>query len=208
MSDIRHELSRNYEQDFDRAQGQIRQAASVWTLAGFAAFAYVLSLEQVPDSLTRYSFGVLVSFASAFGVAMLWFIDQLVYQRLLHSAFVHGLYLEWREKNLPQIRTKMYCDNLNISFNLSLFYIVPVGAFLITAIYFATEEFLTPPCGSSDIFVLILLIMHIFGLKYMVVHSLSDRKLVERHGKLYPEEFQNYLRTDQVRTTFTERHKS
>src|SRR5947207_7869340 len=128
---------RTFESDFDGAQGTIRGTASLWILAAFAGFSYSLTVQNLPHDLTRAFLGTLVAWASAFGLLILWVIDQLVYQKLLHSVFMHGLYMEWRDDTLPQIRTKAYSDNLNVSSKLSAFYLAPMTAFLVAEFYFA-----------------------------------------------------------------------
>src|SRR6185312_13230730 len=105
---------RSFESDYDGAQGTIRSTASLWILAAFAGFGFVFSARlQAP--ITQSFLGTILAWAAAFGLFVLWVIDQLVYQRLLHSVFVHGLFMEWRDPSLPQIRTKAYADSLNIS---------------------------------------------------------------------------------------------
>jgi len=189
---------RTFEADYDRAQGQIRQAASVWVLAGFAAVAYSLS-KDLPDGLPRPIFGALVCWGSAFGLFILWIIDQRVYQRLLHSVFVQGLFLEWKSQStsnpLPLIRTKIYFDTQNISFKLSLFYIVPVAAFFCVQTYFTFFNAGIPVLLTGAGFVAYsLLFSHGVVAVWMYLVSLENKNLVDQHGAAYPEAFQNYLR--------------
>ena len=70
---------RTFESDFDGAQGTIRGTASLWILAAFAGFSYSLTVQNLPHDLTRAFLGTLVAWASAFGLLILWVIDQLVY---------------------------------------------------------------------------------------------------------------------------------
>lgn len=190
---------RAFEADYDRSQGQIRQAASVWVLAGFAALGYVLSHPlPIQNGLTQPLFGAIVCWGSAFGLITLWIIDQRVYQRLLHSVFVQGLFLEWKSQSsdhpLPLIRTKIYSDTLNISFKLSLFYIAPVIAFFLIQGYFAFSA--GPPilCSLSGFLAYVLLISHGVAFAWMFYLSLQNKNLVDQHGNAYPDAFQNYLR--------------
>jgi hypothetical protein len=190
---------RAFESDFDRAQGQVRQAASVWILTGFAAFAYVLSVQNLPNGLPPAVLGVLVSWASTFGVMILWIIDQLVYQKLLHSVFVHGLYLEWRDRSLPRIRTKAYCDNLNVSFKLSLFYVVSAVAFLLVEFFFAVSAWSQGISAGLSCLITVLLIIHASAIVGMIYVSRQDKNLLRAHGAPYPAAFQNYLRNQTFR---------
>lgn len=197
-----YEQLRSYESDFDRSQGAIRRAASVWILAAFGALAYALSLAttQGPAPLPAGFVGVLISWAAAFGIGTLWFIDQMVYQKLLHSVFVQGLFMEWRDKQLPPIRTKMFFDNLNVSGKLSLFYLTPISAFLVSHIYFSfvfeTFDFPAIASGRAErIIQAILFITHLGMAGYIFFTGRNSENFVRFHGQPYPKEFTDHLRS-------------
>lgn len=190
---------RQFESDFDHAQAEIRRAASLWALAGFGAYAYAFStpLASADGDLTRSFVGVLVSWTAAFGIVTLWFIDQRVYQKLLHSVFMLGLYAEWKNSELPPIRTKLYYDNLNVSWKLSLFYLVPVVAFLAVELFFALAQGLFDLPGASHpvsrTLCVALVALHILAAVYIAAAGVGDRNLLQQHGEPYPREFHAYL---------------
>jgi hypothetical protein len=143
---------------------------------------------------------VFVGWSASFGLFVLWICDQLVYQTLLHSVFVHGLFVEWSNPSLPQIRTKIYSDNLNVSFKLSLLYIMPMALFFILELYFGlcTAPFeislggRSPPWVSGALLAF-LLVSHVAVLGGMLYATQTNRKLARAHGAVYPDEFRDYL---------------
>ena len=54
-----------------------------------------------------------------------------VYQRLLHSTYAYGLYLEFKNPELPQIRSAVYRANLDITHSLGAFYRVQFWALVV-----------------------------------------------------------------------------
>ena len=60
--------------------------------------------------------------AGSAGVLAFWYVDQGVYQRLLHSVFAYGLFVESEDNDLPQIRSSMYLANLDVTNRLGVFY--------------------------------------------------------------------------------------
>jgi hypothetical protein len=198
VSIAEYDSLRAFESDYDKAQGQIRQAASVWVLAGFAGIAYVFS-HPVPAGLTLPLFGALVCWATAFGLCILWVIDQRVYQRLLHSVFVHGLFLEWKSQSTSQplqlVRTKIYFDTLNISLKLSLFYIAPLLAFLaVHSYFFFFSGAIARLCSGTGLVAYPLLLSHAAAAIVVIWKSSVNKDLLQQHGSPYPDDFQNYLR--------------
>ena len=116
---------------------------------------------------------------------------------------MHGLYMEWRDDTLPQIRTKAYSDNLNVSSKLSAFYLAPMTAFLVAELYFAffaADRYKLPVADTgqtlrwlSCLVLLLFLISHAAAVTYMFFASRRDRNLLERHGALYPRTFRDYI---------------
>lgn len=135
---------RQYESDYDSAQGGIRRAAALWLLATLGAVSYALFRLQVESSAAapeaaRLFIAVVVAFLGSAGLLLLWFLDQSVYQKLLHSVFVLGLALERSNPELPPVRTALYASNLNISRRLSLFYMVPILVILVVLGFFCAR---------------------------------------------------------------------
>lgn len=125
-----------FEERFDRAQGGIRRAASLWLLAVFAAQGYFFSLPPESGALAgdldgiEYLFPdyVLAEFFFYLGclaILLLWMLDQLVYQRLLHAVFTLGLRLEAKDPTGIEARLAMYRSSGNVNLSISLFYFGP-----------------------------------------------------------------------------------
>ena len=87
----------------------------------------------------------LVCVVGSLGVFAFWYVDQSVYQRLLHSSFAYGLYLEQQNPDLPQMRSSLYWANLDITGRLGMFYRMQFWAFVVLAGLFL----LFPPDPAS-----------------------------------------------------------
>src|SRR5262249_53972866 len=87
-----------------------------------------------------YVRAIICLFGSA-GVFAFWFVDQRVYQKLLHSIFAYGLYLEVTYPDLPQLRSGLFMANLDITSGLSWFYRMQFWIFLIIAAVFVFQPF-------------------------------------------------------------------
>lgn len=147
---------RTFESDFDKSQSQIRAICSAWSAAVLGAIALIAVSAFTPpasmidaghaqDVIAReahlaYVRGLICIVGSA-GVLAFWFIDQRIYQRLLHSAFGYGLYMEFRNPDLPQIRSSMFIENLDVTSGLSWFYRVQFWLFLVIACVFVWQPF-------------------------------------------------------------------
>jgi hypothetical protein len=119
------------EDRYNHLQGALRTLASTWTLAAFAGLAI---LTQVAEKTTWLAppalLGWLISVLSVFGLALLWVMDQFVYQRLLEAAFISGILLEQRHADLPAIRCLMLAGSSDgMSKYLKLFYFAPMAVF-------------------------------------------------------------------------------
>jgi hypothetical protein len=91
------------ERHFNTIQGAYRGLASTWLLAMFAGIGYILDNKINPTHLLIALTGASI----AFGIALLWMLDVLVYHRLLLAAFEEGRNLEDSYAWLPQIRNRM-----------------------------------------------------------------------------------------------------
>jgi hypothetical protein len=142
---------RTFEDGFDRAQGLIRTIASAWLLVSLAALGTVIANDAAcladltqateagvaaarapaaPLGGCNYPFGSLarslILLMAALGITALWYLDQRVYQSLLHSVFVLGLKLEELDHQLPPVRTVLKALNReDITRRLSWFYQAP-----------------------------------------------------------------------------------
>jgi hypothetical protein len=130
---------RTFESDFDKSQSQMRAISSAWTAAVLAAIALLITAaatpivvpggaELKPDKLIEIRTDALaylravICFVGSAGVLAFWYIDQGVYQRLLHSVFAYGLFVEANEPDLPQVRSAMFLANLDVTNRLGIFY--------------------------------------------------------------------------------------
>ena len=132
-----HELTARLIDRFDRAQAGFKAIASAWTLSAIGAIGYLLL--QSPTALattTQFSQALLifmVCLAANSGMFLLRFQDQGIYQKLLHSAFVYGLFLEYHNPDLPQINTLTLQRAQNNFAPLGLYYTVPTLLFTLFA---------------------------------------------------------------------------
>lgn len=130
---------RSFESDFDKSQSQVRAISSAWTAAVLAAAALLITTAATPVALPSHGsllpgglidvrseslayLRTVVCVVGSGGVLAFWYIDQGLYQRLLHSVFAYGLFIESREKDLPQVRSAMYLANLDVTNRLGWFY--------------------------------------------------------------------------------------
>lgn len=130
---------RVFESDYDKAQSTLRTIASAWILAAIGAVGLVIQAEATtgPNRLESFVAAPLrqaLLLAAGLGVASLWYLDQRVYQRLLHSVYSLGCHLEIVHKELLPIRSRAYLQNLDITWHLGLFYRAPLMLFLGAAI--------------------------------------------------------------------------
>jgi len=135
---------RAFESDFDKSQSQIRAICSAWSAAALAAVVLtVTSANTPPAGLDASALKIradtladlrsLICMVGSAGVLAFWFIDQRIYQRLLHSVFGFGLYAEFKNPDLPQVRSALYVANLDVTDGLGWFYRVQFVAFLLIA---------------------------------------------------------------------------
>lgn len=121
------------ERHFNETQAGIRNMASGWMLAAFAAIAFLLKTDK--DATWLVSPAVLVgvvSFMATLGLLVLWINDQLVYQRLLDCAFIIALKMEYDNPQLPPIRAMMMyaAEGKGMARWITHFYTIPMWAFL------------------------------------------------------------------------------
>jgi hypothetical protein len=128
---------RELENQFDNAQGNLRTAGSVWTLAGIGGLGGAAALDlshthlaeylgcQMPEALMSF-----VCFLVVLGLLNLWSVDQFVYQRLLHSAYGYGMVVEEYLKPPERMRQAITAHVGDVTNRLSAFYAMPIVVFL------------------------------------------------------------------------------
>jgi hypothetical protein len=129
----------------------MRAISSAWTAAVLAAVALLISAAAtpivvpangtpLPDGLINVRADTLaylravICFVGSAGVLAFWYVDQGIYQRLLHSVFAYGLFVEFREPDLPQIRSSMFLANLDVTNRLGIFYRAQFWLFVVVSI--------------------------------------------------------------------------
>jgi len=120
------------ERHFNTIQAGIRNRASTWILAAFGAIAVLIKTSTDSTWLVPSAVLIgLVCFMATMGLFILWINDQLVYQRLLNSAFVVGLKWEYDNPKMPPIRTLMMCsaEGKGMSRWMTYFYTIPMATF-------------------------------------------------------------------------------
>lgn len=194
---------RSFENQFDSAQTTMRQIASVWLLATIGAFAYLLvNADACTNNPMSRGFTVcIVALLGAMGLTLLWFQDQWVYQRLLHSVFVFGLKLEHDRTELRPLRGAMYTSNGNVIRWQSLYYLIPLTLLVgFAASVTIFQLFDCPKAGpkwaaSEQQIAMWMLIAAGVALLYVIGSSLSNgsfRNLVA----LYDPAFQRFVEDD------------
>jgi len=159
---------RLFESDFDKSQSQMRAICSAWSAAVVGAIALIVVSAATPPSgmkedlvkdrevLLALLRGLVCIVGSA-GVFAFWFIDQRIYQKLLHTVFAYGLLVETKNEDLPQIRSALITANSDITTGLAWFYRVQFFTFLAIALTFVWQPFgmkLGPtPIGITPLFV-------------------------------------------------------
>jgi hypothetical protein len=160
---------RGFESDFDKSQSQIRAISAAWSGVVVGAVALVVTNEftppngmAVPDAMTRAGtlavLRAIVCMIGSAGIYAFWFIDQRIYQRLLHSVFAYGLFLEFKNQDLPQIRSSMFIANLDVTNGLAWFYLMQFVTFLAISLLFAL--FLNE---KMSLIVLAIIFLHFVG---------------------------------------------
>jgi hypothetical protein len=145
---------RSFESDFDKSQSQMRAISSAWSAAVLAAIALVITTAAtplvIPKDATLMPGGIvetrteifaylraIICFVGSAGVFAFWYVDQGVYQRLLHSVFAYGLFIESKDEKLPQVRSSMFLANLDVTNRLGAFYRAQFWLFAVLSLLIA-----------------------------------------------------------------------
>lgn len=126
------------ERHFNSIQAGIRNRASTWILAAFAAIAVLIQVsEQVTWLVPSTILIGMVSLMATVGLLLLWINDQVVYQKLLGSVFMIGLKWEYDNPEMPPIRMLMMysSEGKGMSRWMTLYYTIPMVAFLAISIF-------------------------------------------------------------------------
>jgi hypothetical protein len=164
---------RAFEGDFDKAQASLRTIASAWLLTTVGGLGLLFQSEfsssnAIPPGLASSLRQTLI-LLSSMGLSSLWYLDQAVYQKLLHSAFGLGCWLESKFRNLPPIRSYMFRTSGDITERLGWFYLAPIIALFITGAINFVIVFLRYPPNRWYLSALIL-IVHLGCLLWLMRH--------------------------------------
>ena len=125
------------EQHFNTIQAGIRNRASTWILAAFAAIALLIQVSKEVTWLVPSAALIgLICLMATVGLLLLWINDQIVYQKLLGSVFMVGLKWEYDNPDMPPIRTMMMyaSEGKGMSRWMTLYYTIPMAVFLAISI--------------------------------------------------------------------------
>ncbi len=164
---------RTFESDFDKSQSQMRAISSAWTGAVLAALALLITTAATPiavpqggtlkpDGLIDFRADALaylravICFLGSAGVLAFWYVDQGIYQRLLHSAFAYGLFAEANEPELPQVRSAMFLANLDVTNRLGIFYRAQYYLFVVISIVIYWSSGLIAHNPNNVVYVIVL----------------------------------------------------
>jgi hypothetical protein len=125
-----------WEGHINDIQSGIRNLASGWMLAAFAAIAILLKGGNQESWLVSPAVLVgVVSFMATLGLLVLWINDQYVYQRLIDCAFIIALRLECDNPQLPPVRAMAYAAaRKGFSRYMTYFYSIPMWFFLVITV--------------------------------------------------------------------------
>jgi len=128
---------RTFESDFDKAQSSLRTIASAWILAAIGAVGLVTQNEfsgvSRLDPIVASSFRQALLLTASLGLTSLWYLDQRVYQRLLHAVYSIGCHLELATKSILPIRSRAYLLNFDVTHHLGWFYRAPLIVLVLAA---------------------------------------------------------------------------
>lgn len=122
------------ERHFNTLQGTYRGMASAWLFASFSAIGFMTS-KTISIGIDSELLVAGIAVAGCVGIALLWVIDLLVYQRLLDSCFIEGLILEDKYPWLPPFRHNMMRTQKGegVLFRVVGFYLGPVVLLIMIA---------------------------------------------------------------------------
>ena len=129
----------------------MRAISSAWTATVLAAVAVLITTAATPFVIPRGGWlqpgGLIevradgfaylrsvICFVGSSGVLAFWYIDQGVYQRLLHSVFAYGIFIESQEPDLPQIRSSLFLSNIDVTNRLGMFYRAQFWLFVVISV--------------------------------------------------------------------------
>lgn len=133
--DLNRQIS-DSEKHFNNLQNEYRKIGSGWLLATFAAIGFALT-QKSSLPLDPVLFIMLICYAGAIGMVLLWNMDLSVYQKLLDANFKEGLALEKQHPWVPQIRHNMleFHGNRGVLPRVIWFYSMPILVLIIVASY-------------------------------------------------------------------------
>ena len=157
----------------------MRAISSAWSATVLAAIALVITTAATPIAVPQGGalqpsglievrtdalayLRAVICFVGSAGVLAFWYIDQGVYQRLLHSVFAYGLFVESEEPDLPQVRSSMFLSNLDVTNRLGIFYRAQFWLFVVVSVVAdLTSRSISP--GSIALYVWFIIAAHILA---------------------------------------------
>jgi len=85
---------RVYQYHYNASKVKNKLVSMTWIIASFVGFGYLLSGQEVGLPLNTLTTISLLACLSTIGLMLLWFLDVVVYHRLIESIFTEQLILE------------------------------------------------------------------------------------------------------------------
>ncbi len=145
---------REYEEQYDSVENEIRKLASIWLLATLGAIAFIVKLiyldgagDSSSNQIVAKILIALVSFMGTLGLLVLFILDQMVYHRLLNAVFLLRLRMEYCHSFIPPIGTLMmlFSSKRGMAWYMKFYYLVPMFTLAIIALVSSVFNI----CGSE-----------------------------------------------------------
>jgi hypothetical protein len=170
------------EHHFNNLCFKIRTLASTWLLATFAGVGFLLS-RDFEFVIGKETIVVLVCWAGALGISVLWILDLQVYQKLLDAWFDARKQLEDKVPDLPNMRERIKATQpggraTNL---LKIYYIVTCSAPMVFAVI-VTAAMANAARGRNSRWLLMSSALILVALN-VSIHFLSPGRHSERREK-------------------------
>lgn len=120
------QIVNDLEKAYSSARDESRKAAPLFMLAIFAAIATLLVQPFPATSAIPYRPSLIfVAFLGNLSLFLLWYQDNRVFLKLLHSAFVLGVYVERKFPDAVPIRHYIFKNNGDLTKTQGYFYYLP-----------------------------------------------------------------------------------
>ncbi len=203
---------KDLESRYDSAMAVIRGIASGWLLASLGAIGSIIVTGAGENAAFGPAYLVfLTAAAGVSGLLLLWYLDSVVYQGLFHAAFAYGLYIEYLDRSVPQIRSAMHLAWEDNAPRLALYYLAPIRLLALLGVASIPSAAIDigaqvdsatgalPDFRVVQAFALVLL-PPVIALFIVLVRDLAQRALLEASVQHLPPDFQDYVKSRERRS--------